>query len=74
MGVILYELCTGNKPFGFLSGQPKIDFIIEHHPDFTQLNDRDTTLRMLIKSMLKKNPQRRPNMKNVLSNIYIYIY
>ena len=73
MGVMMYELCTGYRPFEGLIRENKKNYIIHHDPDFDVLKDRNHLLSMLVKSMLKKIPSSRPTMQNALGE-YIYIY
>ncbi|KAJ5246515.1 hypothetical protein N7468_001498 [Penicillium chermesinum] len=62
LGVLLYKLCYYTTPFEEV-GQMAILNATFKYPSYPQFSDR---LKLLIASMLKENPQKRPNIYEVV--------
>ncbi|BCR83644.1 putative serine/threonine protein kinase [Aspergillus chevalieri] len=65
LGVLLYKLCYYTTPFEEV-GQMAILNASYKFPSYPQFSDR---LKMLIASMLKENPQKRPNIYEVVREV-----
>ena len=73
LGIVLYELITKNKPWydPKMSTAEFFQFIVNtKYPPLPK--DTDPKLKFLVKIMLKKDPERRPNAEDILCYDFMY--
>ena len=73
LGIVLYELITKNKPWydPKMSTAEFFQFIVNtKYPPLPK--DTDPKLKFLVKIMLKKDPERRPNAEDILCHDFMY--
>ena len=73
LGIVLYELITKNKPWfdPKMSTSEFFQFVVDNkYPPLPE--NTDNHLKYLVKIMLKKDPERRPNCEDILSLDFMY--
>ena len=73
LGIVLYELITKNKPWfdPKMSTSEFFQFVVDNkYPPLPE--NTDSHLKYLVKIMLKKDPERRPNCEDILSLDFMY--
>ena len=73
LGIVLYELITKNKPWfdPKMSTSEFFQFVVDNkYPPLPE--GTDGHLKYLVKIMLKKDPERRPNCEDILSLDFMY--
>ena len=73
LGIVLYELITKNKPWfdPKMSTAEFFQFVVDNkYPPLPE--NTDNHLKYLVKIMLKKDPERRPNCEDILSLDFMY--
>ncbi len=68
VGVVAFQLCTGELPFEGDSIHAVFEQICQHRPDFSKITN--SQLKLLIKGLLEKNPNKRLDAKEALNHPY----
>lgn len=73
LGVCLYVMLCGSPPFDGDGEDDIFDKILYHEPDFTQKPwpNVSTPAKLLVKNLLQKNPDRRPDTKAILQHRWL---
>jgi len=69
MGVVLYSLLFGKFPFDSVSEKALKSRILIHDPSYSSENDYPDALIVILKRLLNKNPERRPDVKELLEQL-----
>lgn len=73
LGVCLYVMLCGSPPFNGQGEDDIFDKILYHEPDFSQLPwpRVSNPAKLLVKNLLQKNPERRPDTKAILQHRWL---